>query len=218
MTASHTPIDHLPSNAGIQVGPISKADLVQVVGVLSRGMRDNPLHIAAFGDEPTERERRLRQMFSLTSKRPGYLGTVSVARQADGTIVGVCGAMPPGKCLPNPVERVLMLPLMLPLGVGNARRVVRWMGTWADHDPDTRHWHVGPLAVDAHLQGQGIGSMLMQDFCRRMDAAGEQAYLETDKEANIRFYQKFGFEVIQKGPVLGVPHWYMLRKPDPAAM
>jgi len=214
MTEIHSPVDDLSSDAGITVGPVSKADLAQVVDVLARGMRDNPLHIAAFGDDPNDREHRLRQMFSLTSKRPGFLDTVTVARQADGTIVGVYSAMPPGKCLPNPAERILMMPLMLPLGIGNARRVVSWLGTWAKHDPDTRHWHFGPFAVDAHLQGQGIGSTLMREFCRQMDAAAETAYLETDKEANIRFYQKFGFEVIEEGPALGTPQWYMLRKPN----
>jgi predicted N-acetyltransferase YhbS len=72
---------------------------------------------------------------------------------------------------------------------------------------------VGPVAVDPHLQGLGIGSDLMRALCRRMDAAGEEAYLETDKEINVRFYERFGFEVVGEEDVLGVPGWIMLRHP-----
>jgi predicted N-acetyltransferase YhbS len=71
---------------------------------------------------------------------------------------------------------------------------------------------LGPVAVDAHLQGKGIGSTLMQAFCERMDALGEDAYLETDKQINVRFYERFGFEVAGVEEVLGVPNWFMTRR------
>ena len=71
---------------------------------------------------------------------------------------------------------------------------------------------LGPVAVDTHLQGTGIGSGLMRAFCGRMDAAGEVAYLETDKPINVRFYERFGFEVAGEEEVLGVPNWFMTRR------
>jgi ribosomal protein S18 acetylase RimI-like enzyme len=67
------------------------------------------------------------------------------------------------------------------------------------------------VAVDAHLQGMGIGSKLMRVFCAQMDAAGEAAYLETDKPENVRFYERFGFEIVGDEQVIGVPNWYMAR-------
>ena len=60
--------------------------------------------------------------------------------------------------------------------------------------------------MDAHLQGMRVGSELMQAFCAQMDAAGEDAYLETDKKINARFYERFGFEVISEEEVLGTPN------------
>ena len=87
------------------------------------------------------------------------------------------------------------------------------MGTWAKHDPEEPHWHLGPVAVDAHLQGMGVGSRLMQAFCAKMDAEHEDAYLETDKPENVRFYERFGFEVVSEQDVLGTPNWFMLRRP-----
>jgi len=100
---------------------------------------------------------------------------------------------------------------VLALGPRSAGRTMKWLGTWSKHDPEKRHWHLGPVAVDVHLQGRGIGSMLMRAFCERMDAAGEDAYLETDKPENVRFYERFGFEVVGEEEVIGVANWFMMR-------
>jgi hypothetical protein len=51
----------------------------------------------------------------------------------------------------------------------------------------------------------------MRAFCARMDAAGEDAYLETDKPANVRFYERFGFKVVGGEEVIGVANWFMMR-------
>ena len=53
---------------------------------------------------------------------------------------------------------------------------------------------------------------MMHAFCARMDAAGDNAYLETDKPINVRFYERFGFEVIAAQEVIGVTNWFMLRR------
>jgi predicted N-acetyltransferase YhbS len=91
------------------------------------------------------------------------------------------------------------------------------MSTWAGHDPDEQHVHLGPLAVDAHLQGRGIGSQIMREHCRRLDAAQHVGYLETDKPENVRFYERFGYEVTGTAPVIGVPNWFMRREPRGSA-
>ena len=72
------------------------------------------------------------------------------------------------------------------------------------------------MAVDAGLQGRGIGSRLLEEYCARVDAAGEAAYLETDKPANVRFYERFGFETVGEQVVLGSPSWFMRRAPRAA--
>ena len=90
---------------------------------------------------------------------------------------------------------------------------MRWTGEWARRDPTWPHWHVGPVAVDSHLQGQGIGGAMLAAFCERMDRAHMLSYLETDKFVNVGFYEKFGFRVIEDAPVLGTPNWFMSRAP-----
>ena len=72
------------------------------------------------------------------------------------------------------------------------------------------------VAVDAGLQGLGIGSRLLERYCAQVDAAGEAAYLETDKPINVRFYERFGFEVIGEQDVLGTRNWFMRRAPRSA--
>lgn len=197
----------------LEIGALDASEIEEVVDVTARGMRDNPLHVAAFGDDPEKRRRSFRSLMSAAFSTRDFSHTL-VARREDGVIVGVCGMMPPGGCKPGIGQQLRLLPAMLRLGPRTMMRMVRWLGAWQKHDPEERHWHLGPLAVDAHLQGQGVGSRMMGVFCAQMDAAHEDAYLETDKEINVRFYEKFGFEVIAEQEVLGVPNWFMLRRAD----
>ena len=195
--------------ADVTVGQATAAERHAIVGVVARGMRDNPLHIAVYGDDPAVRLRRIARLFA------GALGVLDlqllVARRADGTVVGVCGMAPPGACRPGVGKQLRLLPHLLALGPGTLGRTGRWMGAWKALDLPERHWHLGPVAVDAGLQGQGIGSLLLAHYCERADAAGEVTYLETDKPSNVRFYERFGFTVIGELDVLGVPNWFMRR-------
>jgi GNAT superfamily N-acetyltransferase len=111
----------------------------------------------------------------------------------NGTLVGVCGMARPGLCQPTLPEKLSVVPAVV-FGnpVGTPLRVLRWVGEWSRRDPTDAHWHLGPVAVDSHLQGQGIGSAMLASFCARMDDRGMLSYLETDKSENVRFYQKFG--------------------------
>jgi hypothetical protein len=44
-----------------------------------------------------------------------------------------------------------------------------------------------------------------------VDADGAPAYLETDAAANLRFYERAGFEVVEEIWALGVRIWTMRR-------
>ena len=186
-------------------------EVPEAVGVLARGMRDNPLHVAAYGDDPERRlrchARLMRGVFRVFSAQQ------PICAIRDGTLVGVTGVAPAGTCQPTATQRLRLLPGVVALGPRTAARVGGWISSWTKHDPDEAHVHLGPLAVDAHLQGQGIGSLIIQEHCRRLDAARDVGYLETDKPENVRFYERFGFEVIGGEPVIGVPNWFMRREP-----
>jgi GNAT superfamily N-acetyltransferase len=66
--------------------------------------------------------------------------------------------------------------------------------------------YVDHLAVDPSVQGKGIGKMLIQKL---VDTADERfdgkIILTTNKESNIQFYSKFGFQVLKKREATHVP-------------
>ena len=51
----------------------------------------------------------------------------------------------------------------------------------------------------------------MECFCREVDACFAKAYLETEGDKNVRFYEKFGFEVVRESEIFMVKNRYMLR-------
>jgi ribosomal protein S18 acetylase RimI-like enzyme len=196
----------------MKIRELQPSEISEAADLLSRGMNDNPINVAAFGSDAGRRQAALARFFRAamqgTFKRGKLVGAFS-----DDAMLGICGMTPPGKCQAEMVEKLRMLPVLLG---GNAprvfTRVLSWVGAWARLDPAEPHWHLGPVAVDANLRGMGIGGALVADFCARVDAAGSIAYLETDKKENVAFYEKFGFVVTTESSVLGVPNWFMTRR------
>jgi GNAT acetyltransferase-like protein len=193
------------------VRDLTDADLSAAVGIVARGMRDNPLHVAAFGTDAELRGRRLMRMFTVAL--PFIFSKGVVLGAFDGErLTGIAGMVPPGHCQPSLTEKLGVMPRLVPaVGGGAFARVGRWMSAWAQHDLREAHWHLGPVAVDAHLQGQGIGTLLMTEYCARLDRAHAVGYLETDKASNVTFYARFGFETIGSAPVLETANWFMKR-------
>ncbi len=193
-----------------------RADETQsAVELLARGMRDNPLHVAAFGEDLELCRRSLTSMFAamfrvFAAQRP-------ICALDDGPIVAVTGVAPAGACQPTALQRLRIMPTMFAMGPRRGLRVAKWLDVWARHDLDRPHSHLGPLAVDAHLQGQGLGSRLMEHYTARLDSAGELGYLETDKRANVAFYERHGYVVTGEADVIGVPNWFMVRDPRDGA-
>jgi GNAT superfamily N-acetyltransferase len=76
------------------------------------------------------------------------------------------------------------------------------------------HWYLMIIGVDPPRQGQGVGGALMAPVLRKADDARLPCYLETDKPEDVVFYQKHGFEVVEKFTVKdSQPFWTMQRPP-----
>jgi GNAT superfamily N-acetyltransferase len=69
--------------------------------------------------------------------------------------------------------------------------------------PTAPHWYLDILS--ARIAGQGYGSALLNHRLHQLDAAHEPAALWTATDANVRLYQRHGFEVVNEvrfgGPV-----------------
>jgi ribosomal protein S18 acetylase RimI-like enzyme len=195
----------------VDIGPLCPSDVDQALAVLARGMQDNPNHVAVLGDDPAVGHARLQTF--LKSYTSIAEREVLVARDGTGKILGVMAMTKPGDCqLPSPNEARTVSGLYAEDPEATFR-LKQWLDVWREHDPQERHWHCGPFAVDTRVQRMGIGSGLLRVFCAQLDAGKENAYLETDMGQSVAFFERFGFEVADEDKVLGATNWFMLRRP-----
>ena len=192
------------------IGPLGDLELKEAAAVLARGTRDNPLNIAAFGYDPSVRLRMNERFFRSVLRMDG--SCTLVARDANATIIGVMRMAQPGACRRPVLKELHTAATVAPFRPRSAARLFEWQRAWEASDPMDRHWHLGPIAVEAHLLGRGIGSALLRVFCAQMDAGEESAYLQTDVKENVRFFERFGFEVLSEQTILASRSWSMLRR------
>jgi ribosomal protein S18 acetylase RimI-like enzyme len=194
----------------LEVREAQVTELPAAAQLLAQGMRDDPMHHAVFGPRPEHRHDRLGRLFAALLP---LMGRLPLSAWDAGQLVGVLGGFPPGTCR-TPLRQQLRIALsLLTVNVGELWRLWRWVGISEAHDLAERHWHLGPVAVDAGRQGRGIGSQMLRVFCARMDREGEVAFLETDRLASVRFYARCGFKVTATADILGTPNWWMRRSP-----
>ena len=77
------------------------------------------------------------------------------------------------------------------------------------------HWYLQTLGVEPAHQGKGYGSLLMEYMLEKIDNSNPlPIFLETSTEINVKFYKRFGFEVMEEGiiPETDVEQWYLLRR------
>ena len=77
------------------------------------------------------------------------------------------------------------------------------------------HFYLRIVGVRTALQGQGVGSALMQPTLQRADSAGLPAYIEASTERSAALYERLGFVHIDvlELPDGGPPVWRMRRPP-----
>jgi GNAT superfamily N-acetyltransferase len=184
-------------------------DAAQLVG---RGMRDNPANLRVFRIPDGEHRSIAMGRFFVPVLRGLFQRGLVLGAILSDRLVGICGMARPGFCQPNTIEKTRVLPAAV---IGNPITtpllILNWVREGSRRDPSEPHWHLGPVAVEPSLQGQGIGTAMLNAFCAVVDSTGAHAYLETDKHENVLLYQRFGFSVVESVQVLGVPNWFMSR-------
>jgi GNAT superfamily N-acetyltransferase len=200
-------------NERVSICELGPQNLCAAANLTAQAMLDNPLDIAAFGADAARRARRMQRMFRVALPmihRKGYL----LGAFEGAVLVGVAASVPSNDCQPSTAEKAILAPRMFrAVGPAGFMRMLRWTQSWAAHDDGVPHWHLGPVAVDADRQGKGIGSALLAEYCKRLDQASANGYLETDKVVNMRFYARFGFAIVTEARVLDIPNWFMRRVP-----
>lgn len=89
------------------------------------------------------------------------------------------------------------------------QRIVR------DAELGAQTWYLAWLGVDPAQQRSGAGAALLRDMFKRLDTSGSDAYLETEKAANVPYYERHGFGVVTRGAISGggPDFWTMRRNP-----
>ena len=181
---------------------MEKNDIQESARVLSVAMLNNPLHVAVFQGEGEKERIEIEKMFcELFIELPGI---VFLAKEKQN-IIGVMRM----KSCEGRKAAVAAKVAKDENNIGWRKSI--WHTEWGRNDLLEQHWHLGPIGVLPTHQGSGIGSILMECFCKEVDACLAKAYLETDLDKNVRFYEKFGFKVVSESEIFDVKTPYMLR-------
>lgn len=188
-------------------------DVGEAAEVLVASHADYPAFRAVFPD-PARRERALRPFFRGTIADAVRAGVVEGER-VDGRLAGVAVWLPPGAAALDTRRKLAMFPALLRVMAAAPRsfgRFARFGANVEKAHPDDAHWYLVVLGVRPEHHGRGIGRALLESGLRRADG---DVYLETSDPANVAFYERFGFTVVDPALHLvpdGPPHVAMRRR------
>jgi len=187
--------------------------------MLARAFHDDPPVVWMFPNEEKRRKASLSD-FRMVIKYGLRYGEVY---STDGSNEGAAVWLPAEAPLTSTLRAMRvafwdMASTPFRVGFGFLPRFLAAMSTMENlhkKDAPKRHRYLMVLGVEPERQGQGVGGALLQPGLEKADRERVPCYLETAKEINVTFYEKNGFEVVQKVdlPRGGPPVWTMLREP-----
>jgi GNAT superfamily N-acetyltransferase len=199
----------------IEIRTAAADDVPKVAAALADAFVDDPVFTWLLPGS-ARRESRLRTFFAAEMEQ--YVlpnGTVWTTAGYDGAVT----ELPPGAWeVPSSVTLKDALKWMRVFGrrLALAMKVQRAM---EERHLREAHFYVRAVGVRASMQGQGLGSALMQPTLERADSAGLPTYLEASSERSAALYERLGFlhlDVLEL-PAGGPPVWRMRRPPAGAS-
>jgi ribosomal protein S18 acetylase RimI-like enzyme len=193
------------------VRDVAVADVDALAAVLGRAFADDPVWRWMFPRHPE----RMAGLFA-TLLHHGHLPNgVSELAERDGTILAGALWDPPGRWKISLAAQIRQLPRMMRVLGSRTVPVLRGLGEIERQHPTEPHWYLAVLGTDPPAQGHGLGSALLRSRLSRCDAGRMPAYLESSKESNVPYYERFGFRVTGEIPMPrgGPCVWPMWRDP-----
>ena len=167
---------------------------------LGRAFYDDPIFEFMLPND-AKRERSLPVLFRRLSAF--HLRRGDTVHVDDDVVAGALWA-PPDRWKTGPLEMVRFLfdfggvmGTRLPL-------MISALGGIEKQHPTEPHWYLGVLGTDPDHQGKGLGAAAMSPTLEKCDADGIPAYLESSKESNIPFYERYGFRVTGEHELKGL--------------
>jgi GNAT superfamily N-acetyltransferase len=196
---------------------LDPAEANAAVVTLARAFHDDPLFNFLIPDHLSQARAALTFMRSGIADALPF-GEIWVARAGDD-LAGIAAWLPPGRYPRGTWRETLYISRDMRSVMRLGRRF--FAGTRLQnamqkvhHRMEGPHWYLMLLGADPAFQRQGAGTALLSPVLAAADAESVPAYLETQKEDNVPWYHRFGFEVIDKIEVRGAPPMWAMRR-DP---
>jgi ribosomal protein S18 acetylase RimI-like enzyme len=190
------------------IHPVTADEVRPVAAAISRGFADNEIWEWMIPDD--ERRARLLPRYYEFIMRSAYIPR-GEAWTTDDLTGGALWNGPTKHGL-RPLEQMREALIMLGGGFGAIRRGARYDAAVTRHHPKEPHLYLLTLSIDPSVQRSGQGSALMAPLVERCDSERVPAFLETQRESNIPFYRRFGFELTERVQIPdGPPVWLMWR-------
>jgi len=181
----------------VQVTRLSPQQAAEAGMVIAAGHADYPGFRHVFPN--TEARHRALGPFMVATARDAAAHGHGLIAESSG-IVGVALWMPPGAFPLSSGRKVRMTPALIRMAliVGGAIRRFAQVGSALERArPPEPSWYLQAMGVHPRVQRQGAGSRLMAAGIALADKDQLPCYLQTSDPANVKYYERFGFELIQ---------------------
>jgi ribosomal protein S18 acetylase RimI-like enzyme len=207
-------------NIKLETVELAPPDFDLAAVLLAEAFYDNPSHEYIF-DDPSTRLKSLqwglRANLKLNLAPPTPIGqsfALVESEQPAGMrqIKAMAFWHPPESNSPSLSAKVQSGWLLAPLKFGRAtsKRLSEVMTAMEQIKKQVlgqnKAWYLNNMAVDKKLRGTGVGTQLLtQQLRSRVIPSGFPAILMTQKQTNVRFYQKLGFKIVHES-LIGKGH------------
>lgn len=195
------------------VTELSAADSARAAAVLARGFQNDPM-LSHVMPDAEDRHRQLPRFLGAVQRYCVRYGRVDTTTDLAGV---ACWLGPGATDITYPrMLRTHLLLAVIRLGSsarGRLSRVMTASEILHHRAVPADHWYLWLLATEPARVGQGVGGALITPVLARADAHGHPVYLETHLEANVGFYGRHGFEVVEDEVVEGLRIWGLRRMP-----
>ncbi len=166
------------------------------------------------------RERRLRMLrpFFEMTVRDGIAHGEVWAEVDDDSVRGLAVWAPPGEFPWSTARKIAALPALVRVAwaaPSSFRRFSQYGVNAERAHPPGRHWYLVVAGARPQFQRRGVGTRVLAPVLARADRECTACCLETSDPANVAYYRRLGFEVLDDQVQLvpgGPPHTSMRRQ------
>ncbi len=183
---------------------------------LAASLTDYPSFRFLFPDQ-LRRRQAVRAFFTAIVRDGLPFGSVHAVLHG-ARALGVAVWLPPGAFPWSVSRKVRAAPLFLRVVAADPASFPTFMRYTTNAErshPYEPHWYLEVLGVRPEAQRRGIGTRLVEPVLAVADREGLPCYLETAEPANVSYYQRFGFGVVDDALALvpNGPRHVAMRRP-----